>query len=78
MTIAPSPVPIPCTAIDQSRLYDLYTTVPTAAQYEETLRLEERWINPLAEGYRRTAPAVRLAHGAAAGAVGIVGGRHSG
>ncbi|MFE2923612.1 iron-containing redox enzyme family protein [Streptomyces goshikiensis] len=56
MTIAPSPVPIPCTEIDQSRLYDLYSTVPTAAEYEETLRMEERWINPIAEGYRRSAP----------------------
>ncbi|MER7769841.1 iron-containing redox enzyme family protein [Kitasatospora sp. NPDC096140] len=56
MTTAPTDNPTPCTVIDQKRLYDLYTSVPTAAEYQEMVGMEERWIGAIAEGHRRTAP----------------------
>ncbi|MEU2874898.1 iron-containing redox enzyme family protein [Streptomyces sp. NPDC007070] len=56
MTVAPPAVPIPCTVIDQKRLFDLYESVPDAAEYAEMLELERTWIGALAEHYRGTAP----------------------
>ncbi|MFF0458801.1 iron-containing redox enzyme family protein [Streptomyces mexicanus] len=56
VTVAPPAVPIPCTVIDQKRLFDLYTSVPDAAEYAEMLELERTWIGALAEHYRATAP----------------------
>ncbi|WP_031507146.1 iron-containing redox enzyme family protein [Streptomyces megasporus] len=56
MTTTPSPVPIARAEIDQRRLFDLYQIVPDADEYTEILELERRWIVPLAEHYRRTAP----------------------
>ncbi|MBW1600717.1 iron-containing redox enzyme family protein [Streptomyces sp. JJ66] len=56
MTTAPTDPWIPCTAIDQKRLYDLYVSVPTAAEYEEMLEMEGRWIDTIAERHRQRAP----------------------
>lgn len=43
-------------ATDQRRLYRLYRGVPTAAEYEELLELENRWITPMATAFTASAP----------------------
>lgn len=41
---------------NQRRLYRLYRGVPTAAEYEELLDLEDRWITPMATAFEASAP----------------------
>jgi heme oxygenase-like protein len=56
MTAAAQATPIPCTVIDQRRLFDLYQGVPDLDGYAEILRSEQNWIGALAERYRENAP----------------------
>ncbi|MEU3980904.1 iron-containing redox enzyme family protein [Streptomyces sp. NPDC026672] len=48
--------PVPCTVIDQRRLYEHYRSVPDPAAYAELVRMEDEWITALGRAYEEEAP----------------------